>query len=68
MNVKYNGDSLRYFCQWKMLCSGEYVLGMEPMNAFLDGPKIGQEGCQAPILSPGESKTYTVRFTCIDKL
>ena len=51
-----------------MLGKGEYVLGMEPLNAPLDGKKIGEEGCTAPVLQPGESKTYTLYFTFIEEL
>lgn len=68
VNIQYDGNDLPFFCQWKMLGKGEYVMGMEPMNAFLDGPKPGQEGCQAPILKPGESKSYTVKMNFMDKL
>lgn len=68
VNIRYDGNDLPFFCQWKMLGKGEYVMGMEPMNAFLDGPKVDQEGCQAPILKPGESKVYKVRMNFIDKL
>jgi hypothetical protein len=51
-----------------MLGKGEYVMGLEPMNIFLDGPKIGEEGCIAPVLGPGESKTYRIRIDFIDQL
>ncbi len=68
VNIRYNGEDLPFFCEWKMLGKGEYVMGLEPMNVFLDGPKVGQEGCAAPILGPGESKVYKVRMNFIDKL
>lgn len=67
VNIQYDGNDLPFFCQWKMLGKGEYVMGMEPMNTFMDGPKAGQEGCPAPILKPGESKTYEVRMNFIEK-
>ena len=63
-----NHADLPYFCQWKMLGKGEDVLGMEPLNAPLDGKKIGEEGCLAPILQPGESKTYSLHFSFIEEL
>ena len=66
VNVQYDGNDLPFFCQWKMLGKGEYVMGLEPMNVFLDGPKVGQEGCMVPILQPGESKVYKVRLNFID--
>ena len=68
VNIQYDGNDLPYFCQWKMLGKGEYVMGMEPMNTFLDGPKVDQESCPAPILEPGESKIYKVKMNFIDKL
>ena len=68
VNVVYSGKDLPFFCEWKMLGKGEYVLGLEPMNVFLDGPKVDQPGCKAPILGPGESKTYKVKLNFIDKL
>ncbi|MEG1857111.1 MAG: aldose 1-epimerase family protein [Pseudoflavonifractor sp.] len=68
VEVSYPGEDLPFFCQWKMLGKGEYVMGLEPMNVFLDGPKVGQAGCAAPILAPGESKTYEVRLNFIDHI
>lgn len=66
VRVQYNGNDLPYFCEWKMLGKGEYVLGLEPMNIFLDGPSIGEEGCMAPVLTPGESKVYEIKINFID--
>lgn len=68
VRVHYNGDDLPYFCEWKMLGKGEYVLGLEPMNVFLDGPKVMEEGCTAPILGPGESISYQIKIEFIDSL
>ena len=68
VNVQYNGNDLPYFTEWKMLGKGEYVMGLEPMNDFLDGPKLGEEGCTAPVLGPLESKVYVTRINFIDKL
>ena len=68
VNVQYDGRELPFFCEWKMLGKGEYVMGLEPMNVFLDGPKVGEEGCAAPVLGTGESKTYKVKMNFIDQL
>ena len=68
VEVEYKGEDLPFFCEWKMLGKGEYVMGLEPMNVFLDGPKVGEAGCEAPILKPGESKEYKVKIRFIDKL
>ncbi|MGB4609637.1 MAG: aldose 1-epimerase family protein [Saccharofermentanales bacterium] len=68
VNVQYKHEDFPYFVQWKMLGKGEYVLGLEPLNTPLDGPKLGEEGCKAPVLQPGESRDYTYSFKFIDKL
>ncbi len=68
VKVEYDGNDFPFFCEWKMLGKGEYVVGLEPLNVELDGQKVGQEGCAAPILGPGESKTYQVKMTFIDQV
>ncbi len=68
VNVQYKKEDLPFFCQWKMLGKGEYVMGLEPTNVFMDGPKIGEPGCTAPVLGPGESKKYTVKISFIDQI
>ena len=68
VKVSYKASDLPEFCQWKMLGKGEYVMGMEPLTAPLDGPKIGQKGCKAPKLKAGKTKTYKVRFEFFDKM
>lgn len=40
VEVEYRLEDLPYFCQWNMFGYNEYVIGLEPMNSFLDGPKI----------------------------
>lgn len=40
VNVKCFKKVFLYFVQWKMLGKGEYVMGLEPMNSLIDGPKI----------------------------
>jgi hypothetical protein len=68
VRVEFDAKELPYFCEWKMLGKGEYVLGMEPMNMFMDGPAVGEKGCMAPVLAAGGSKTYTVKLTYIDRV
>lgn len=68
VRVKYHASDFPFFCQWKMLGKGEYVMGLEPLNVALDGPKLNEEGCAAPVLAPGESKVYEVELSFIDQL
>ncbi|MGI6055576.1 MAG: aldose 1-epimerase family protein [Bilifractor sp.] len=68
VKVTYQAKDFPFFCEWKMLGKGEYVLGLEPMNAFLDGPKLEEEGCAAPILGPFESREYKLKIQYIDNI
>ena len=68
VRVEYSGKELPYFCEWKMMGKGEYVLGMEPMNAFIDGPAVGEKGCTGPVLKPGKKAEYHLKLSYIDKL
>lgn len=60
--IIYEKEKLPYFCQWKMMGRGEYVLGMEPANIQLDGPALGENGCVAPFLKPGEKMCFSIEF------
>ena len=62
VRVRYNGQALPFFCEWQMFGKGEYVLGLEPSNLFMDGPAPGEKGCAAPVLGPGESAEYELMF------
>lgn len=67
VRVQYNGNQFPYFCQWKMLEKGHYIMGLEPYNAPLDGPKLFEEGCKAPVLAPGESIVHKVKLEFFSK-
>ncbi len=68
VRVRFDGNKLPFFCQWKMLGKGEYVMGLEPTNTGLSEPKFAQPGCPAPVLAHGESLTYRVVIDFIDSL
>ena len=68
VRVRFDGNKLPFFCQWKMLGKGEYVMGLEPTNTGLASPKLGHPGCPAPVLTHGESITYRVVIDFIDTL
>lgn len=67
VRVQFKKSNFPYFTQWKMLGKGEYVLGLEPMNSYLDGPKIGEPGCKAPVLKPGKSEKIVYTFSFLDE-
>ena len=68
VKLSYDKDVLPNFCQWQMFGKGEYVCGLEPICCDMDAPHIGEEGCPAPVLNPGETRTYKLCFEFIDKL
>ena len=37
VRIRFDRKALPYFVQWRMLGSGEYVTGLEPANAPIDG-------------------------------
>ena len=47
---------------------GELKIGSDHELAAFIEKKIGEEGCLAPILQPGESKTYSLHFSFIEEL
>ena len=68
VRVTCSGTDFPVFNEWKYLGKGEYVVALEPTVMDMDGPKLGQPGCPAPELLPGESKTYNYRLEFVDRL
>jgi hypothetical protein len=65
--VRFRPAELPALFQWKMLGSGTYVLGLEPANCpAIEGRATARERGQLPILSPGESRSYTLEFEVQD--
>lgn len=68
VRVSYPAADFPDFCQWKMLGSGEYVMGLEPLAYNLDAPKPGAENCAAPLLQPAETRSFTLTVEGLDEL
>ena len=58
VTVKINVKQLPYITQWKMMGSGEYVLGIEPCNAPCKSRKALREENLLQFLQPGESTSF----------
>lgn len=67
VRVRYSLSDFPFFNQWKLFRKGEYVCGLEPMCCNMDAPHIGEEGCPAPIIEPGETKKYDISFVFYSK-
>lgn len=60
--VEFEATSLDRMLQWKMLGAGEYVVGLEPANASIDGMEDAIENGSMKYLEAGESREYELTF------
>jgi len=60
--VRYRVDTLPLLVEWKMLGEQEYVVGLEPGVSLLDGRAELLRRNAAPILAPGETRSFEVEI------
>ena len=58
--IRFDPSSLPYLTEWKMMGEKDYVLGLEPMNATLDGRKGLREAGLLPTIGAGEERVFEV--------
>ena len=58
MRLRFSTRELPYFIQWRMLGEREYVIGLEPGNAPIEGRAAAREEGTLPFLEPGEKRVY----------
>lgn len=64
--IKFNNEYLNNLIQWKMMGKGEYVLGIEPGTANVDGrDKVRQSG-KLQYIEPQETKTVEIEIGIIE--
>lgn len=63
LEIAFDTTTLDHFLQWKNFVKGEYIMGLEPCNATLDGRDLAREDGSLKILQPGESRVHQLRFT-----
>lgn len=68
VKITFNIHQLPYVNQWKMMGSGEYVLGIEPSNVFCKSRSVLREEKSLPILKPGETTINNIEFEIIELL
>lgn len=66
LELAYSSDTLPRFTQWRLMGAGEYVLGLEPCNASIDGRSNAAKDGTLRFLESGEQVTYTLKFTIYD--
>ena len=62
MEIAYDTATLDQFVQWKYFVKGEYVMGLEPCNATLDGAADAAMRGSQHVLKPWESAVHRVIF------
>ncbi len=64
--VQYRQRELPKFTEWKMMGEGEYVLGMEPANCWVQGRAKERERGTLQFLEPGEEREFLVHIGVLD--
>ncbi len=62
MTISWSGDTLPILSQWRSIASGDYVLGLEPTNSYINGRHDERENGTLPVLKAWESVKNTVRI------
>lgn len=63
LTMEYDTALLPCFTEWKMMGEYEYVLGIEPGNAYPDGRDVMREKGMLQMIASGEVRAHEVRFT-----
>ena len=67
LTMSYDTKELPCFTEWKMMGEQEYVVGIEPGNAYPDGRDVMREKGMLTVMAPGEVKTQTIKFCFTEK-
>ncbi|MGC8846499.1 MAG: DUF4432 family protein, partial [Candidatus Hydrogenedens sp.] len=65
--IKYKKLQLPQLVQWKMLGTGEYVIGLEPCNAGVLGRDETEKRGKMDYLKAGETRTHELEIGIIDE-
>ena len=66
VGIRFEGNALTHFVQWKMMGKGDYVMGLEPCNCTIDGVKDAFEKGMVRLLKPGEKVVYRTEIMILD--
>lgn len=65
LEITFDADSLKFFTEWKMMGTRDYVLGLEPGNCTPDGRDRMRKDGSLTILQPGERISYEVNIAML---
>ncbi|HZY49002.1 MAG TPA: aldose 1-epimerase family protein [Devosia sp.] len=60
--LSYTHDTLPWFVNWKCMSAGDYVTGIEPANAWVEGRATERAAGRLRFLEPWETVHYEVEF------
>lgn len=63
LRIAYDPAVLDHFVQWRMLGDREYVMGLEPCNATIEGRDLAREDGTLKMIQPGETISYPFTIT-----
>ena len=64
--LRYRQAELPRFVQWKNVCAGTYVTGLEPCNCGVEGRDKDRERGILQFLQPGEEREYLIEIGVLD--
>ena len=64
--VRYRQAELPRFIQWKDVCKGTYVTGLEPSNCLVEGRDKDRQRGILQFLEPGEEREYVLEIGVLD--
>ncbi len=66
ISLRYRKAELPCFTQWKMVCAGTYVTGLEPANCWVEGRDKDRANGVLQFLEPGETREYSLEISVLD--
>ncbi|MBP3873073.1 MAG: aldose 1-epimerase family protein [Lachnospiraceae bacterium] len=66
--ISFDPSALPYLTEWKMMGEKDYVLGLEPMIATLDGRRGLRESGKLPFIGPDEEREFEIRVEFFDSM
>lgn len=67
LSIDFNKENLDCFTEWKMMGVRDYVLGLEPGNAYPDGRDEMRKKNILKFIQPNETKEYEVKIKIFSK-
>ncbi len=64
--VKYNVEQLPILVEWKSMASGDYALGLEPGNHYLEGRNVERKNGTLKTLAPFENMVFEVEIGVLE--